>query len=244
MDARKTMQKDEDAKNNILQNMRRYLRTKIATGIAKVSYSAAIIKDVISSHYPKIEIDEKTDKGLPRRHSVMMPDGKSYHTYDFDDVAVKYGLNGQEWQNRQNISKQQAAWLRSVMEYEATRQNAVADAYHEESLHRGFIDTGKQKSAYAAENAAKESLKKIYKRNCALFKKHNDILQYWLDFTAKFILSSAEDKEAEITMGTDCFVLGWHYSEMKKDGKIVRNAEVRKNFQHALPDNFFSHKSI
>lgn len=78
-----------------------------------------------------VNVQEKSvDNGLDRNAAVRDGrSGKTKRVYDWQDVVSKYKLDAKSFENGAKPTKENAAMLSAIIEYEATRPNAVAETY-------------------------------------------------------------------------------------------------------------------
>ena len=117
-----------------------------------------------------VSVDENTvDNGLERNTAIkdVAHNNKTKRLYDWQEVVAKYKLDAQSFENGAKPPKENAALLAAIVEYEATRPNAVIETYFyrdlssQQNVSDNELDTLEQN---AKDNADKVSFNDVYQQ--------------------------------------------------------------------------------
>lgn len=126
------------------------------------------------------EVKQHPDDGLERTRDIKDLNKKAgryltKHIYDWQDVVKKYNLNPADFENGAKLSKEQelncAATLQAISIYEASRPNAIEEAYYYEDLAKNWPEGEVNKKIKdALENASSKSFSEILAEETAHLK--------------------------------------------------------------------------
>lgn len=119
---------------NKIENLKKELGYGAAVTMAVVGGLAGTLKAQAAERnfQQTINVKENTiDNGLERNCSIkdVTHNNKTKRLYDWQEVADKYRLDAKSFENGAKPTKENAAMLAAIIEYEATRPNAVAETY-------------------------------------------------------------------------------------------------------------------
>lgn len=158
-----------------------------------------------------ISIDQHQDMGLERPHQILTTganfSNKAKHLYDWRDFVQKYHLDAADFAPGAEVSTEKAALLQSIIEYEATRANAVDETLFYNDLVGKLspsvdIDARVQE---AKDNHKNFNFSDICQKNSDNLKNDKYARKQAEDFCKKFINSNT--KNLEITNAVDCKVM-------------------------------------
>ena len=158
-----------------------------------------------------VSIDQHQDMGLERPHQILTTganfSNKAKHLYDWRDFEQKYHLDAEDFAPGAKVSPEKAALLQSIIEYEATRANAVDETLFYNDLVGKLspsvdIDARVQE---AKDNHKNFNFSDIYQKNSDNLKNDKYARKQAEDFCKKFINSNT--KNLEITNAVDCKVM-------------------------------------
>lgn len=158
-----------------------------------------------------VSIDQNQDMGLDRPHQILTTGAnflnKAKHLYDWRDFVQKYHLNAEDFLSGAKVSTEKAALLQSVIEYEATRANAVDETLFYNDL-VGKLSPSVNIDARVhdtKDNHKNFNFSDIYQKNSDILKNDKYASKQAEDFCKKFINSNT--KNLEITNAVDCKVM-------------------------------------
>ncbi len=153
-----------------IKNLKDKLGYGAAVTIAVVGGSSGINAQAAErTSLQTVNVQEKSvDNGLDRNAAVRdVRSGKTKRVYDWQDVVSKYKLDAKSFENGAKPTKENAAMLAAIIEYEATRPNAVVETYFyrdlsgQQNVSDNELDTLEQN---AKDNADKVSFNDIYQQ--------------------------------------------------------------------------------
>ncbi len=153
-----------------IKNLKDKLGYGAAVTIAVVGGSSGINAHAAERTSPQmVNVQEKSvDNGLDRNAAVRdVRSGKTKRLYDWQEVVAKYKLDAQSFENGAKPTKENAALLAAIVEYEATRPNAVIETYFyrdlsgQQNVSDNELDTLEQN---AKDNADKVSFNDVYQQ--------------------------------------------------------------------------------
>ena len=157
------------------------------------------------------DIDQHQDMGLDRPYQILTTganfSNKAKHLYNWRDFEQKYHLNAEDFSPVSNVSTEKAALLQSIIEYEATRVNAVDETLFYNDL-VGKLSPSVDIEARvqdAKDNQKNFKFSDIYQKNLDNLKNDKYIRKQAEDFCRKFINSNT--KNLEITNAVDYKVM-------------------------------------
>ena len=156
-------------------------------------------------------IDCAKDMGLERPHQVLTTGAsftnKAKRLYDWQHFMQKYHLNADDYSAGAKITTEKAAMLQSVIEYEATRANAVEETLFYNDLIGKLspsIDV-EGRVQDAKDNQKNFSFDDIYQKNLDNLKNDKYARKQAEDFCKRFINSGT--KNLDITTAVDTKVM-------------------------------------
>lgn len=189
---------------------------KVITGLTFASALAAPMpaeaKDNTQTPQNKVvSIDQQQDMGLERPHQILTTganfSNKAKHLYDWQDFLQKYHMDSDDFSAGAKVNVEKAALLQSVIEYEATRANAVEETLFYNDL-IGKLSPSVDVDARvqdARDNQKNFNFSDIYQKNLDNLNNDKYARKQAEDYCKKFINSNT--KNLEITNAIDCKVM-------------------------------------
>ena len=222
--------KIENLKNNLV-------KTGIATGIAASALAPTLKAQAQEHHSPQIaqNTQKTTDNGLTRNVTARDAVSKKAHRlYDWNDVVKKYNLNPQDYAPGAKVTKEKAAMLSAIVEYEASRPEAVSetnfyrDLTGEHPMSENEMATFEQN---AKDNADNVKFEDIYQKKLADMENKQDRKEAMnnlenfvnsstknIDFTQKIDKKVVENQNGNNNAKTLSFIQAYKMSNNRFNG--------------------------
>lgn len=188
-------------------------------GVAATTLAPTLKAQAQEHHSQQItqNVQKTTDNGLTRNVTARDAVSKKAHRlYDWNDVVKKYNLNPQDYAPGAKVTKEKAAMLSAIVEYEASRPEAVAetnfyrDLTGEHPMSENEMATFEQN---AKDNADNVKFEDIYQQKLAEMENNKQARKTATNNLENFINSSA--KNVDFTQ--------------KVDKKVVENQNGNNN---------------
>lgn len=167
-------------KNKIEIMKNSILKTGIATGIAASALAPTLKAQAQEHNSQQItqNAQKTTDNGLPRNIAARdVASMKTHRLYDWNDVVKKYGLNAQDYAPNAKVTKEKAAMLSAIVEYEASRPEAVMETNFYRDLSGEHPMSENEMATYeqnAKDNADNVKFEDIYQKKLAEMENKQD----------------------------------------------------------------------